>query len=179
MTDIHFDDGLDELTDAPPTAPIENEIETPTQVRLRLHRGGFCPIPVCGKAPSLPGWQKMVDANDATIELWERVCPYDESTGIITRNTPGLDIDFKDEEAAEALEELARERFGSRGVVLVRIGQAPKRLIPLRTEAPFKKIRRAFIAPSGPAPDGKDPTIEILGDGQQFVAFGIHPGTQQ
>src|SRR5262245_34740007 len=115
MSDVHFDDGLDrELDDAPPTAPIENQTENPTQLRLRLHKAGFSPIPVSGKAPSLPGWQKMFDTNDATIELWAKVCHLDKNTGIITRNTPGLDIDFKDEEAAEALEELARERFGSR-----------------------------------------------------------------
>jgi hypothetical protein len=154
-------------------------MDSRTQLRQQLREAGFSPIPVAGKQPTLPGWPSQVDANEHTINLWETLCPYDKSTGIITRNSPGLDIDFKDEDAAEALEELARERFDSRGPILVRIGQAPKRLIPFRTNVPFKKIRRVFVAPSGPAPDGKDPAIEILGDGQQFVAFGIHPNTQQ
>ncbi|MGO9049925.1 MAG: hypothetical protein ACLPXW_08390 [Xanthobacteraceae bacterium] len=41
-----------------------------------------------------------------------------------------------------------------------------------------KKIKRTFIAPNG-TPNGKDTGIEILGDGQQFIAFGTHPDTQR
>jgi hypothetical protein len=69
---------------------------------------------------------------------------------------------------------LARERFEERGHVLVRFGQAPKRAILLRTDLPFKKIVGNLIAP-----DGSEQKIELLGDGQQVVAFGIHPTTKR
>ena len=57
--------------------------------------------------------------------------------------------------------ELARERLGETSAL--RIGRAPKRLLVYRTEAPFKGFK---LSP-----------IEILCDGQQFVAFHIHPDT--
>jgi len=47
----------------------------------------------------------------------------------------------------------------------------PKRLIPFRTDKPFRKIRIRFV-------DTKE-KLEFLGDGQQYAAFGIHPDTQQ
>ena len=63
------------------------------------------------------------------------------------------------------------------GSAPVRIGAAPKRLLLYRTDAPFPKMRsRAFTLP-GDKPGDKAHQIEILGDGQQFVAYGIHPGT--
>jgi hypothetical protein len=52
----------------------------------------------------------------------------------------------------------------------VRFGKAPKRALLLRTNEPFKKIVGLFTAP-----DGSEHKIEILGDGQQIVAHGIHP----
>ena len=93
---------------------------------------------------------------------------------------PTIDIDIYNPEAAKAAEALVRERFERSGKVLVRVGNAPKCAIPFRTDKPFKKITANLIAPEG------DPTtpyrmrgqkIELLGDGQQVVAFGIHPDT--
>src|SRR5262249_45803035 len=57
---------------------------------------------------------------------------------------------------------------------LKRVGQPPKRLIPLRCVTPFKKISATFQAP-----DGVVHKVEVLADGQQFVAEGIHETTQQ
>jgi putative DNA primase/helicase len=154
-------------------------MSAPTQQRLALRAGGFAPIPVFGKKPAPKEWQTYDAISDEMIEMWAKTWPDAHNTGILTKRTPAIDIDIKDENAAEAVEALVRERFEDRGRILVRIGEAPKRLIPMRTDAAFKKLRRAFIAPSGPAPDGRDPAIEILADGQHFVAFGIHPDTKQ
>jgi hypothetical protein len=69
-----------------------------------------------------------------------------------------------------------RERCETdRGHVLVRIGRAPKRAIPFRTDAPFKKITANLIAVGG----SEGQKIELLADGQQVVAFGIHPDTDK
>jgi hypothetical protein len=94
------------------------------------------------------------------------------NTGILTRTAPTLDIDIASPEAAEAIEALARERFEERGHVLVRIGQAPKRAIPLRTDQPFKKITGNVTGP-----DGSEQKVELLANGQQIIVAGTHPGT--
>ena len=68
---------------------------------------------------------------------------------------------------------MARERFEERGFMLVRIGQAPKRAILLRTNTPLKKITGTVIAPNGDTGQ----KIELLADGQQVIVFGTHPKT--
>jgi Protein of unknown function (DUF3987)/Primase C terminal 2 (PriCT-2) len=40
---------------------------------------------------------------------------------------------------------------------------------------PFEKIAVTFVAKDG----GKDPKIEVLGKGQQFIVHGIHPDTRE
>jgi hypothetical protein len=58
--------------------------------------------------------------------------------------------------------------------MLVRVGQFPKRAIPLRTDEPFRKIVRKLTAP-----DGSTHKIEVLGDGQQVAVAGLHPDTNR
>jgi len=94
-------------------------------------------------------------------------------TGLLAKATPAIDIDILVPDAAGAVEQLVRDRFDEHGKILVRIGKAPKRAIPFWTDTPFKKITANLIAPDGL----KCQKIEFLGDGQQFVAFGIHPET--
>src|SRR5262245_49064117 len=139
--------------------------------RKRLLRAGFAPLPCQGKRPVLKAWEKKDDTNDGEIELWDRVFPDARNTGFLTRLVPVLDIDVTNPEAAAAIEDLVRERYeADRGVVLVRIGKPPKRCIPFRTDAPFKKISANLIAPNG----STDQKIELLADGQQVVCHGVH-----
>ena len=147
----------------------------PTARRLRLLENGYAPLPIEGKRPPLKDWQKKTDTNAAEIELWEKLYPCAINTGILTHLTPTLDIDITNPEAATAVEALARERFEERGFVLIRIGQAPKRAILLRTNTPFKKITGTVIAPKGDTGQ----KIELLADGQQVVVFGTHLKTGQ
>ncbi|HEX2527439.1 MAG TPA: PriCT-2 domain-containing protein [Geminicoccus sp.] len=58
-----------------------------------------------------------------------------------------------------------------------RIGAPPKCLWLFRTARPFPKITTAEYVLPGDLPTDKGHKVEVLGDGQQFVAFGIHPGT--
>ena len=140
-------------------------------IRINLHQRGYCPIPVIGKHPALLEWQKKTETSRVEIRLWDRVYPDASNTGALTRGTPVIDIDIMDPEAAQAIEELVRERFDT-GFILVRVGQAPKRAVIFRTNQPFKKRKVEFTAPNGMAHK-----IEILGDGQQVVVAGIHPDT--
>jgi hypothetical protein len=147
---------------------------TPTEFRIGVFRNDFIPLPLIGKNPDVngKGWQKRLETNEGEIELWASMWPHADNTGVLAKFTPGLDIDITHQEAAEAVEELAREHFEEHGDILVRIGKWPKRLIPLRTGEPFRKMSCVLVAP-----DGQEHKIEILCDGQQWVAHGIHPDT--
>src|SRR5262249_4324963 len=150
------------------------ERERITALRLQLRRAGFHPISLTGKIPAMKRWQQKFDVSEEEICRWEKTYPLACNTGILAKLTPGLDIDILIEPAAKAAEALAREHFEEHGDIRVRFGLSPKRLIPLRTDEPFTKLSRVFIAP-----DGTAQKIEILGDGQQYVVDGIHPDTHK
>jgi hypothetical protein len=58
----------------------------------------------------------------------------------------------------------------------MRTGQKPKLLFVCQTKNPFrKKATKKYKLPGYEA--RKDSGVEILADGQQFVAYGIHPDT--
>jgi hypothetical protein len=141
--------------------------------RQQLRLAGFSPLPLVGKCPVLNNWQKRIDTTQAEIESWSKRYPDAGNTGVLTRLTPCFDIDILDPEAAAALEKLVRERFEEHGYILIRFGRAPKRAIPFRTDAPFRKILVKVLAPDGSAGQ----KLELLGDGQQVVVDGIHPDT--
>jgi hypothetical protein len=149
---------------------------TPEDVRLRLLRAGFSPIPVHGKEPPLPKWTQ-IETNPGEIRLWTKTLPHAVNTGILTRRAPAFDIDIRNPEAAEAVEQLVRERFEGEGI-LVRFGERPKRAIPFRTDKPFKKLSRTFELPPGD-PKAKPDQLEFPCEGQQLVVHGIHPDTKQ
>jgi len=90
--------------------------------------------------------------------------------GLRAKNFPGLDIDSLHEGIAQEVEQLA---LGVLGPAPVRIGRAPKRLLMYRTDAPFARMRIRLER------DGTSHLIELLGDGQQYLVAGIHPGTMQ
>jgi hypothetical protein len=144
-----------------------------TEYRLQLCRVGFNPIPIIGKKPPMPAWQKRIDTSEGDIAIWAKTYPGAKSTGILTRVTPAFDIDILDPDAAEAVEGLVRARYDDRGHIVTRIGKAPKRAIPFRCKLPFKKIVVSLTAPNGAA----DQKLEFLCDGQQMVVDGIHPDT--
>jgi hypothetical protein len=105
--------------------------------------------------------------------------PGAQNTGILCRLCPTLDIDLLDPDAAEAVEQLVKDRFGEHGRVLPRVGKPPKRAIVFRTQKPLAKITALLLAAI--EPDGKRPDqrVEFLCDGQQVVVDGIHPETRQ
>jgi len=151
-------------------------------VRMALRDAGYLPIPLYDKAPpnrhnnaygSLPGWQKLKTIPDAVLLQWGRCWPTALSTGVLTREMPTYNVDIRDEAAAVAVEALVRERYAQRGKLLMRIGQPPQRAFPFRTAQPFKKLVINFTARDG----GEAEKLEFLGNGQQVVVDGIHPGT--
>ena len=67
---------------------------TPLELRLHLHRNGYCPLPLIGKAPVLNNWQQKTDSNESEIELWSSIYPGATNTGALTRMMPTLDLDI-------------------------------------------------------------------------------------
>jgi hypothetical protein len=116
---------------------------------------GYEPIPCAGKRPIYSDWQNKVGVNPAKH--------YEANVGLLTRSTPALDVDFDNEDVL--------------GIVESIIGNAPKRigrkgaLYLFRTDSPFRKMRREYVR------DGERGAIEWLADGQQFIAYGVHPDT--
>jgi hypothetical protein len=100
--------------------------------RRKLVLAGYKVLPANGKAIHLPGWSGF-NAGLEDILQWGETRPRDTNTGALTAHTPTVDIDIMIEDAADAVEDLLRERFGRRGPFLVRSGMRPKRAVPFRT----------------------------------------------
>lgn len=111
-----------------------------------------------------PKWSRHCerDTTDNEVDIWAE-WPQ-AGIGVAAGRVIGIDIDVLHSEAlALQIEGLAKRLLGD--TPAVRIGNAPKRLLVYRAAQPFKGF--------------KYPPIEVLGLGQQFIAYGIHPDTAQ
>jgi putative DNA primase/helicase len=164
---------------ASPPLPHEKLRAAVTARRIAYLKLGYEPIPIASgrKRPVINGWQDIritiPPLEEDVIIPWTETYPGALSTGIRTRTTPGFDIDIRDRDIADEVEQALLNML-SDGTILKRTGLPPKRLIPCRCVAPFKKVAAQFKAP-----DGVVHKIEVLCDGQQFVTEGIHETTQQ
>src|SRR5262245_22206394 len=161
-----------------PPLPHEKLRGIVTARRVTLLKLGYEPIPVLSgrKRPAMNGWQEAritIPPEEDVITPWADTYPGALSTGIRTRYTPGFDIDIKDQNVADQVEQALLNMVPG-GTILRRVGQPPKRLIPFRCTTPFKKISATFKAS-----DETVHKVEVRADGQQFVAEGIHETTQQ
>ncbi len=166
-----------------------------------LAQQGFSPIPIVphdktfldyrakqkqgGKAPGrydastatwngLSGWQRFLSepASDHLLSRWESwPAP---GLGIVTGKVVAVDIDVTEPELAESAIRSALNILGE--TEFVRYGREPKVMLIYRIDGePIPKMSSAkFDLPKHPGN-----AIEVLGAGQQFVAYGIHPGTGQ
>lgn len=90
--------------------------------------------------------------------------------GIKAKKTPGVDIDCYDRDVVEHMVAFIEDRIG-RG--LQRVGLPPKTLLVYRADKPFPKTQsRTYLDD-----EGRAVKLEVLADGQQFVALHIHPDT--
>ena len=127
---------------------------------LRLFDNGYEPLPVVpgAKRPALSRWTGVA-IDVASVTRWTRRYP-DHGIGLRTGALVGIDIDVLDPELAHHVDQLVRSQFQE---TLMRVGKWPKRLLLYRTKQLFPKMSVQGV--------------EVLGAGQQFVAFGIHPET--
>jgi hypothetical protein len=165
-----------------PSLNQEETSKTSNELRLSLHNAGYKPVPVtstdnqlpgsskAGKAVLLPNWQNVCKAATAEeISNWSQSYPHWTNTGLLCGELVGIDIDVNDEALAIEIEALARKHLGQDA--LCRVGQPPKRILAFRTNVPFKKQTTDLFK----LPNGLTGQVEVLGEGQQFVAFGDHP----
>ncbi len=112
-------------------------------------------------------WLHAPSPNRATVEQWERE---GASLGLLARRFPAIDLDVLDAGLVARLAQLAERLLGW---APMRTGRAPKQLLLYRTDTPFPRKRLHFTL------HGEKQLIEVLGEGQQLVVAGIHPGTGQ
>jgi hypothetical protein len=135
----------------------------------RLIANGYDPVAVKGKAPVGKGWNTRSNTAEA-IAAERTAYPSAISTGLRTGRLVGIDIDIVPAPHVQAVKDLATKLLGC--TLLERVG-AKGAMLCYRNEAPIGKIT---IAGKHPEHAGK---VEILGLGQQFVSYGIHPGTEK
>ena len=109
-----------------------------------------------------PQWSRHCerDTTDHEVSIWG---DWPEAgIGIAAGRVIGIDIDvLHSEPLAQQIEALARRLLGD--TPAIRIGRAPKRLLVYRAAQPFRGFKYS--------------PIEVLGLGQQFLAYGVHPDT--
>jgi len=143
-----------------------------------LAGNGYDPIPVVPgtKRPRPRTWQ-CGGFTDQHLQF------ADDFTGILTRNCPAVDIDVSDPELVREVERIVLDVVGRpEATPLIRVGNAPRALLPFRTESPFpKQATGEFELTTDPVTNGKrkPSKVEVLADGQQFVAFAFHPDTRR
>lgn len=139
----------------------------------RLLSQGFPIVPIKPgtKHPGFAGWQKT-KADPNLLNRWLGGRFSRGGVGILTRHFPAVDLDVQDPELVDRLVASCAEHIGQ---TVQRVGQAPRQLLVFCTDAPFAKIASAKYAD----PNGGEHKVEILGDGQQFVAYATHPGTKR
>lgn len=135
------------------------------------------PIKPGEKRPALKDWQ---DSRISAADLLKYPnCGIGVLTGQGQFPICAVDIDVLDEDLASEYADWCRDNLG---VSCERIGKAPKMLMVYRAEEPnwAKSISGWFATPEEAVKPFKEMVkqrLEILGKGQQFVAYHIHPDT--
>jgi hypothetical protein len=93
------------------------------------------------------------------------------STGLLCGEVVAFDVDVPVQELADQIVHLIEHNLGA--TPLVRVGMAPKILLVYRPESRFRKVQTPDLV----LPTGVKVKVELLAEGQQFVANGTHPDT--
>jgi RecA-family ATPase len=131
-----------------------------------LQKQGYIPVPLNGKRPTIKEWTSSeytpptgFDNNNVGV-----LC------GVGEHPLCAIDIDFIDH---SLIQEIKQYIVDNLGYAPIRIGRSPKLMFIYR--ASRKGIRKQKTKESS----SYQGHLEILGVGQQFVAYGIHPDTKK
>lgn len=155
--------------------PIESDKLTRNdylaQHGAKLLDNGYQIVPIRpgGKSPDFDGWAKA-KASKEQLKEWLDGGHKNAGVGILTKFTPAVDLDIRDPEVAALMVKYVQEVMGGK---LLRVGQAPKALFFFRTDNPMRKRRSTERSDDL----GSKNQVEVLGEGQQAVAYHKHPDT--
>ena len=139
-----------------------------------LLRNGYSPIPIKpgekrpgqyhgGSWSGLQKWSQFlaVPPSRALVATWSSWPG--AGVGLLTGDIVAVDIDVLDRDLVSEILSEADEFLGE--TPLYRVGLEPKLLLVYRAA---ERMKKRLLG-----------NVEILGEGQQFVAYGIHPSTRQ
>ncbi len=138
-----------------------------------LFEMGFPVIPIRArsKLPSIANWQNK-EATGEDLEQWSSVPEC--GVGIQTGRICAIDIDCPDTDIVAGVVKFCFNEFGE---VPRRGGANGHELLVYRSADPGR--RKQVSAKFGDPLGGSPYKVEVLGKGQQFVAYGIHPDTNE
>lgn len=140
----------------------------------RLLEQGYPIVPIKPgfKYPrGLAQWGRL-NATENHLKKWLSNGFAQGGVGVLARHTPAVDIDVQDADIAGQVAAWCQEHIGA---TVQRVGEAPKTLLVYRAQEPFNKLRSRRYRDLR----GREHKVEVLGDGQQFVAFAVHPDTKR
>ena len=143
------------------------------ELRCQLVDNGFEPIPITGKRPVSSGWQKA-EVTREWLSDEQANYPAATNTGLRTGKLVALDNDLLSADDACIIGDIVKETLGF--TPYQRRGAKPEPMVLYRCKTPIRKITvRARL----PGSSDIRTVFEVLGKGQQFVAYGDHPDTKQ
>lgn len=148
-----------------------------------LVKNGYAVIPIMPGTKHPPNWMnhKKGDPWSAVTPSIERVREWNRDKRLVEagvginlgRTCVGVDLDILNPGLAADMLAWCEDNLGFGPPA--RIGLAPKRLLVFRVDAPIRKVTsKAFFDA-----EGRKCQVEILGDGEQFVAYAVHPDTKK
>src|SRR5262245_52545110 len=102
-----------------PPLPHEQLRAVVTARRVRYLTLGYEPIPIVSgrKRPAINGWQDIritIPPNEDVITPWTETYPGAMSTGVRTKYTPGFDIDIRDADMGDRVQQVLLNMLPSR-----------------------------------------------------------------
>lgn len=142
------------------------------ELALKLAENGYLPIPITPgtkKPAAIDGWVQLASTGE-NLRSWVAEYP-SYGVGISTENCVAVDIDISDSKIAKAITNWCITNIGA---APVRVGRKPRAMLIYRVEKSiYKRVSEAYDD------EFETQRIEVLGKGQQFVAYAIHPTTKQ
>ena len=141
-----------------------------TKYAPRLAQLGYDTTPVSGKRPILTGW------SDRPSAARDYAAHGDHNIGVLCggeHNIIAIDVDVMNVFCSNQIKKLIDEFLGT---APRRVGLQPKFLMVFRTDDTMRKMKTGSYFQEG---QEKPLEVELLAEGQQFVASGIHPDTNE
>lgn len=148
----------------------QNSDITPADVRRALIENGYRYVPAKGKGPIIKDWPNFSQRPEQ-IDGYLRKHADHQNTGVLTGDIVAVDVDAPDAAIADQLIARLMAIPGAKRAPY-RVGKAPKCLFIFKATEPRRKASTGEYLIGG-----SKCQVEILGQGQQFVAYGNHAET--